>query len=116
MSCAKKLNWHPFPGAALINSQAYGGRSGCVYHGFCTRGGCHVNAKAAPHITTIPKAQDSKRLSVVVRAHVTRIDVDEKTARVTGVTYIKDGVEYFQPADVVLLGSYTYENVRLLLM
>ena len=30
MSCAKKLNWHPFPGAALINSQAYGGRSGCV--------------------------------------------------------------------------------------
>ena len=31
-------------------------------------------------------------------------------------TYIKDGTEYFQPADAVLLGSYIYENVRLLLL
>ena len=30
--------------------------------------------------------------------------------------YISGGEEYFQPADVVLLASYTYENVRLLLL
>ena len=113
---AKKLGWAPFPGAALINSVAYGGRSACVYHGYCTRGGCHVSAKNGPHITTIPKAQETKRLTVVTRAHVTRIDIDEKTGRAAGATYLKDGVEYFQPADVVLLASYTYENVRLLLM
>ena len=34
----------------------------------------------------------------------------------SGVNYIKDGVEYFQPADVVLLAGYVYENVRLLLL
>jgi len=35
---------------------------------------------------------------------------------VSGVTYVKDGETYFQPADVVLLASYTYENVRTLLL
>jgi gluconate 2-dehydrogenase alpha chain len=32
------------------------------------------------------------------------------------VNYLKGGTEYFQPADVVLLASYVYENVRLLLL
>jgi gluconate 2-dehydrogenase alpha chain len=36
--------------------------------------------------------------------------------RVTGVNYIVGNNEYFQPARVVLLASYTYENVRLLLL
>jgi gluconate 2-dehydrogenase alpha chain len=42
--------------------------------------------------------------------------LNDNNGRVVGVHYIRDGREYFQPADVVLLGSYTYENVRLLLM
>src|SRR3954468_14163991 len=90
---AKKIGWAPFRGAALINSVAYDKRPACVYHGFCTRGGCHVNAKNGPHLTTIPRALETKRLSVVTRAHVTRIEVDEKTGRATGATYLKDGVE-----------------------
>jgi gluconate 2-dehydrogenase alpha chain len=35
---------------------------------------------------------------------------------VTGVNYIKGSTTYFQPADVVLLASHTYENARLLLL
>jgi gluconate 2-dehydrogenase alpha chain len=35
---------------------------------------------------------------------------------VSGVNYLKDGTEFFQPADVVLVASYTYENSRLLLL
>jgi hypothetical protein len=35
---------------------------------------------------------------------------------VRGVSYLKGGEEYFQPADVVLLAGYTYENVRMLLL
>ena len=53
--------------------------------------------------------------TVVTEAHVTTIDVDDN-GRVTGVTYLKGGTEYFQPAGVVLLASYVYENVRLLLL
>jgi gluconate 2-dehydrogenase alpha chain len=46
---------------------------------------------------------------------VTTIAVGDD-GRVTGVNYLKDGTEFFQPADVVLVGSYTYENSRLLLL
>ena len=36
--------------------------------------------------------------------------------RVTGVTYVKGRDEYVQPASAVLLATYTYENVRTLLL
>src|SRR5262249_57502466 len=60
-------------------------------------------------------AQATGRLQVVTRATVTSVDVDSD-GRVSGVTYLTDGQEYFQPAKVVLLASYVYENVRLLLL
>jgi gluconate 2-dehydrogenase alpha chain len=113
---ARKLGWHAFPGPAAINSQAYEGRPGCFYHGYCARGGCPINAKNSTAVSTIPKAQATGRLKVVSQATVTRIDVDERTGRVSGVTYLKGGTEYVQPAAVVLLAGYTYENVRLLLL
>jgi len=112
---ARRLGWHPFPGPAAINSRPYEGRAGCVYHGFCSRGGCHVNAKSSTAVSTIPKAQATGNFSVVTQAHVTAIEVDGD-GRANGVTYLKDGQEYFQPADVVLLASYVYENVRTLLL
>jgi len=112
---ARGLGWHPFPGPALINTQAHGGRGGCVYHGFCNGGGCHVSAKAGPHVTTIPRALETGRLKVVTRAHVIGIDADVN-GRATGVRYVTGTEEFIQPAKVVLLASYTYENVRLLLL
>jgi gluconate 2-dehydrogenase alpha chain len=63
-----------------------------------------------------PQAVATGRLKVVTLATVTNVAVDEKNGRITGVIYIKGGQEYFQPADVVLLTGYTYENVRLLLL
>jgi len=113
---ARKLGWHPFPGPAAINSQSYDNRPGCLYHGFCSRGGCHVNAKNSTAVSTIPKAMETGRLNVVTQAIVTSVAVDDKDGRVNRVVYVKGGEEYFQPADVVLLASYTYENVRMLLL
>jgi len=112
---AASLGWHPFAGPAAVNSRSYQNRSGCMYHGFCNRGGCHVDAKNSTMVTTIPRAQATGRLKVVTRAHATRIEVDAN-GHASGVTYLADGVEYFQPAKVVLLASYTYENVRLMLL
>ena len=114
-TAATALGWHPFPGPAAINSRPYQNRSACMYHGFCNRGGCHVDAKNSTAVTTIPKAEATGRLRIVTRAHVTSIDVDQK-GRVAGVSYLQDRVEYFQPAKVVLLASFTYENTRLLLL
>ena len=74
-----------------------------------------MNAKGSTAVTTIPRAVDTRRLTVVTQAHVTTVGVD-RNGRVNGVNYLRDGTEYFQPADVVLLASYTYENVRTLLL
>ncbi|MGD8289034.1 MAG: GMC family oxidoreductase [Gemmatimonadota bacterium] len=112
---ARGLGWHPFPGPAAINSTAYQGRPGCGYHGFCNKGGCPLDAKNSPHLTTIPRALDTGNLRVVTRAHVTTIEVDGD-GRVTGVSYVTGNEEYFQPARVVLVAGYTYENSRLLLL
>jgi len=112
---ARRLGWHPFPGPAAVNSEVYDGRSACLYHGFCNRGGCHVGAKNSTAVSTIPRAERTGKLAVVTEAHVTRIDVDAD-GRAAGVQYLKDGETYIQPASVVLLAGYTYENVRLLLL
>jgi gluconate 2-dehydrogenase alpha chain len=114
-TAARGIGWAPFPGPAAVNSRTYQNRSACMYHGFCNRGGCHVDAKNSTAVTTIPRAQATGHLKVVTRAHVTTIEVDDG-GRMTGVNYVTDGVEYFQPAKVVLLASYTYENTRLLLL
>jgi gluconate 2-dehydrogenase alpha chain len=114
-SAARRLGWHPFPGPAAVNSEIYEGRSACLYHGFCNRGGCHVSAKNSTAVSTIPRAERTGQLRVVTEAQVTRIDVDGD-GRAAGVQYVKGGETYSQPADVVLLAGYTYENVRLLLL
>ena len=112
---ARKLGWHPFRPPAAINSQPYRGRPGCAYHGYCSFGGCHISAKNSTAVTTIPAAVKTKNLTIFDHAQVTRI-VAGADGRVTGVQYLRDGKEYFQPAQVVLLASYTYENSRLLLL
>jgi gluconate 2-dehydrogenase alpha chain len=112
---ARRLGWKPFHGPAAINSQPYGGRAACGYHGYCDSGGCHLSAKNSTAVTTIPAAMKTKNLAIHDNANVRRIEVDGN-GRVTGVTYLRGGKEYFLPARVVLLGTYTYENTRLLLL
>ena len=112
---ARKLGWHPFRPPAAINTQPYKGRPGCAYHGFCSTGGCQISAKNSTAVTTIPEAVKTKNLTIFDFAHVTRI-VSGADGRVTGVNYLRNGKEYFQPARMVLLASYTYENSRLLLL
>lgn len=112
---ARKLGWKPFPGPAAINSRSYQNRSGCMYHGFCNTGGCHVDAKNSTAVTTIPRAQATGRFKAVTGAVVTSIDVDAQ-GRASGVTYVSRGETFVQPAKVVLLASFTYENTRLLLL
>jgi gluconate 2-dehydrogenase alpha chain len=114
-AAARSLGWKPFHSPAAINSLPYKGRGACGYHGYCDRGGCHLRAKNSTCFTTIPEAVKSKNLTIIDRAQVTRI-LSDAHGRVTGVRYIRDGQEYSQPAKAVLIGSYTYENVRLLLL
>ena len=114
-AAAKRLGYHPFPGPAAIRSRAYKGQPACQYCGFCSGNGCHADAKGSTFLNAIPEAEKTKKLKIVTLARVTQINSDGE-GRVTGVTYVKGGDQYFQPASVVLLATYTYENTRLLLL
>lgn len=112
---AKSLGWTPFQAPAAINTEVYGQRPGCFYHGFCDRGGCHINAKSSTAVTTIPEALKTGLLSVQTHARVLSIETDSR-GRASGVVYLKGNKTYFQPAAAVFLASHTYENTRLLLL
>lgn len=72
-------------------------------------------AKSSTAVTTIPEAMKSGLLKVVTHARVLKI-LNDADGRVTGVEYLVGNQVLFQPADVVLLASHTYENTRLLLL
>jgi choline dehydrogenase-like flavoprotein len=100
-------------GPVAIANGRFGNRPHCVYRGFCLQG-CKVNAKASPLITHIP---DALAHGAEVRADsmVTRIEVDERTGRATGVHYVRDGISRFQRARMVAVAGYSIETPRLLL-
>src|SRR5207245_1440973 len=108
-----RLDGVPRPGGG--QSPGVPDRAGVGLPGVLLAGRLHLNAKNSTEVSTIPRAQETGRLKAVTRAHVTSISVDTE-GRATGVVYVQDGQEYVQPADVVLLAGYTYENVRLLLL
>jgi choline dehydrogenase-like flavoprotein len=100
-------------GPVAITNGVFGNRPHCIYRGFCIQG-CKVNAKASPLITHLPDAIEH---GVEVRpdAMAVRVEVDEASGRCTGVTYVREGRERFQPADVVAVCGYAIETPRLLL-
>ena len=105
----------PYPGPAGIRSQAYREKAGCTYCGFCGWTGCYTDAKAQTNVDYIPLAEKTKNLKIVPMANALSVEVNAQ-GLASGVLYLKGNREYFQPAKVVLLAGYTYENVRLLLL
>jgi gluconate 2-dehydrogenase alpha chain len=112
---AKRLGWHYHDGIVCATSREYRGRPACSYCGFCGGIGCHSSAKGSTDVTAIPLAEATKNLKVITEARVTAI-TSNNDGLATGVLYLKGGRLFWQPASVVVLSAYTYENVRLLLL
>jgi choline dehydrogenase-like flavoprotein len=100
-------------GPVAITNGVFGNRPHCIYRGFCLEG-CKVNAKASPLITHFPDAIE-RGCEVRADSMVTRVEVDDSTGRISGVTYVSDGEERFQRADAVAVCGYAIETPRLLL-
>jgi len=117
---AKSLGYHPYPNPSAILSTAYTNPDGiarpaCFYCGFCDRFGCMVSAKSQPTNTLLPILETQK--NVVLRNHCSVRKIVYEGNRTRGVNYVDaDGEESFQPADAVLLCSWTLNNTRLLLL
>ncbi|CAM4079008.1 GMC family oxidoreductase [Lederbergia lenta] len=116
----KKLGYKPYilPSANLSENYTNPdgiSRSACQYCAYCENFGCEYGAKADPVVTVLPVAQQTGNLELRTHANVTRILNDGNKA--TGVMYVNtfSGEEFEQPADVVVIASYVFNNVRLLL-
>lgn len=118
---AKNLDYHPYVIPAGTLSENYENPDGekinaCQFCSFCSFYGCEHDAKASPHITVIPAAQKTDKYDLRTGCYVKRVLYDGDKA--TGVLYedTVTGEEYEQPADVVAMTGFTFNNVRLLLM
>jgi choline dehydrogenase-like flavoprotein len=100
-------------GPVAITNGSFGNRPHCIYRGFCLEG-CKVNAKASPLITHFPDAIEHG-CEIRAEATATRVELDDASGRVTGVTYVRDGRERYQRADAVAVCGYAIETPRLLL-
>jgi gluconate 2-dehydrogenase alpha chain len=113
---ASRLGWHPFPAPAALNSEPYDGRPACTFCGFCMHNVCHSDAKGATHLNVISRAEATGRLRVETGARALEIAVDG-AGLARGVHYLDaGGAERFAQAKAVLLATFTFENVRLLLL
>ncbi|MBI4901205.1 MAG: GMC family oxidoreductase [Actinobacteria bacterium] len=101
-------------GPVAIANGRFGNRPHCIYRGFCLQG-CKVNAKASPLITHIPDAL-AHGAEIRSDSMVTRVAVDDRTGAVTGVHYMRGGVEHVQRARAVAVCGYSIETPRLLLL
>ncbi|HEY4281102.1 MAG TPA: GMC family oxidoreductase [Conexibacter sp.] len=109
---ARKLGIEMRVGPVAITNGSFGNRPHCVYRGFCLQG-CKVGAKGSPLITHVPDAL-AHGVEIRSNAMATRVETDD-AGRCTGVTYIQDGRECFQPAHAVAVAGYSIETPRLLL-
>jgi len=121
-AAVEKMGYKPFPTPAGNSSGAYTNPDGqtlgqCQYCGHCERFICEAHAKASPEALLYPMLKQRKGFELRLGAYVTGIDYDHKGKRVLGVRYVDrlTGVEYEQPADVVVLAAFTMTNARLLL-
>ena len=118
---ARNLGYKPFPQPSGNMSQAYTNPLGlhlgpCTYCGFCEWFGCGNYSKSSPQTTILPFLIRKPNFSLRDNSEVIRIDLDRSGKHATGVTFVDTGgVEWEQPADLVILSAYTIFNVHLLL-
>lgn len=114
------LGYHPYMVPSANLSEAYENPDGskinaCQYCGFCERFGCEYGAKSSPEITVIPTAKKTGNFDVTFNANV--VEVLKEGNKTTGVKYVdtQTGEEFIQPAEVVVLTSFVFNNAKLLM-
>lgn len=119
---AAAMGYHPFPQPSANLSEAYtnplGVRMGqCSYCGFCERFGCANYSKASAQTTVLPVLMRRPNFTLRTESEVLRIERTPDGKHATGVTYVdSSGTEIMQPADIVLVCSFAFNCVHMLLL
>ena len=108
-----RLGWHWWPSDSTVATQDYDGRGKCINLGHCTPG-CAQGAKASTDITYWPHALRAG-VELRTRCRVREVTTNEHGMAAGAIYYDADGVEQFQPAEVVILACNGIGTPRLLL-
>ena len=118
----ESFGYHPFPLPSAAMTRPYTNPyrqtlSQCVSGGFCGGFNCAMGAKATPLTAVLPSLMTHSNFELRAHANVTRVNLDSTKKRAVGVTYIDaHGRELEQPAGLVILASYVFNNARLMLL
>ncbi|HEX9171285.1 MAG TPA: GMC family oxidoreductase [Telluria sp.] len=119
---AASLGYHPFPQPSSNLSRPYTNPEGltlqtCMFCGYCERYACEHFAKSSPQTVLLPVLLKDKHFTLRSQSQVLRINLSKDKKHATGVTYVDAaGREFEQPAKLVILGSFSLNNVRMLLL
>ena len=121
---AKSLGYTPFPSpygdddAALHQSLPAACWRNASTAVFASSYGCEANAKASPLTTVLPALLKHPNFELrTLRQRDQRVNLDSEKKRAVSVTYVDArGEELEQPAELVILASYTFNNTRLMLL
>ena len=108
-----KLGWHWWPSDVTVASQEYEGRAACINLGHCTPG-CSQGAKGSVDITYWPQAIRAG-VELRSRCRVREITTNAQGMATGAIYYDAEGVERFQPAEMVILAANGIGTPRLLL-
>ena len=108
-----KLGWHWWPSDSTIATAEYDGRAACINIGHCTPG-CSHGAKASTDITYWPHAIRAG-VELRPRCRVREITTNEHGMASGAIYYDAEGIERFQPAEVVIVACNGIGTPRLLL-
>jgi gluconate 2-dehydrogenase alpha chain len=89
----------------------------CEYCGHCERFGCEANAKASPQACILPVLLPDPKFELRTYAYVKELVYDKQAKKVKAVRYVdtRSGEEFEQPAGLVIMGAYVFNNVLLML-
>ena len=108
-----RLGWHWWPSDTVLATTEYDGRAPCINLGHCTPA-CAQGAKASTDITYWPAAIRAG-VELRTRCRVREITTNAKGMATGVIYYDADGVEQFQPAEVVIMACNGVGTPRLLL-
>jgi gluconate 2-dehydrogenase alpha chain len=119
---AASLGYHPYnlPSANTSGpyTNPYGAQMGpCNFCGYCSGYACYMYSKASPNVNVLPALRQEPKFELRTDAHVLRVNLTADKKLATGVTYVDaQGREFEQPADIVIIGAFQFNNVRLMLL
>jgi gluconate 2-dehydrogenase alpha chain len=112
----EQLGLHPYPTPVAVNSMPYNGFPATTYCGWMGGFGPFNNERWYPGLTWVPAALATGNFDLRTYCRVVRVLTDGD-GYASGVEYVDaNGNWRVQEARTIILCSYTFENVRLLLL